>query len=64
MPRSEPPIAQAWLDDLNASKLKLYQPTVSDIQQLEHEISSTSDDDLRRRTPEFTIANPALFPTS
>ncbi|BEV35479.1 preprotein translocase subunit SecA [Synechococcus sp. M16CYN] len=41
------------LGDLNARKLKRYQPIISDIQLLEDEISLLSDDDLRRRSAEF-----------
>ena len=41
------------LGDPNARKLKRYQPIVSDIQLLEDEIASLSDDDLRRRTAVF-----------
>ena len=37
------------LGDLNARKLKRYQPIVSDIQLLEEEIAPLSDDELRAR---------------
>ncbi|MEB3321919.1 MAG: preprotein translocase subunit SecA, partial [Synechococcaceae cyanobacterium] len=41
------------LGDPNARKLKRYQPLVSDINLLEEEIESLSDDELRGLTTEF-----------
>ena len=41
------------LGDLNARKLKRYQPIVSDINLLEEEISPLSDDELCAETCEF-----------
>ena len=41
------------LGDPNSRKLKRFQPLVSDICLLEDDISSLSDDDLRRRTSAF-----------
>ena len=41
------------LGDPNARKLKRFQPIVSDINILEEEFSSLTDDDLRRKTASF-----------
>ena len=41
------------LGDPNARKLKRYQPILTDINLLEEDIASLTDDDLRSKTADF-----------